>query len=635
MKLINVKTHVIVDFLGHEVPRYAILSHTWGEGEVTFGDMREPYTAREMKGFTKIERSCQRAAADGLQWIWIDTCCIDKASSAELSESINSMFEWYGRADICYAYLSDLEWNEQGATQLLASRWFTRGWTLQELIAPYKVVFYDRDWRLITTKRKARESISAATRISRGILDHSVALSSIPVAEKMKWAADRQTTRLEDRAYSLLGIFGVHMPLLYGEEGRAFVRLQEEILKQTEDYTLLLWGTLFLPQHASPRLAGARDIEGDLLEANEGQDPLCNPLARSPDDFKRVFNVDRLRPYRGRYTERGHTARGQPPQVTSRGLKMSLFISQVTDLEGVDGQLWKKDISAYLGLLSNMGHEHFARSISPNTASASRLFVAALQCNWRIVSGSPFPCILLLRTSADTQPQHEAEFVKLRWFASLVYRREVEESWSMTECFLRSANDISTLRRELCLDLRQPAHFSEEVQWRQRDPAWDLKEGSVTISQSMAEARFSCQLVGGDDARRLVSIFCSAMTTKVFARAELHGVDGVVRSVNPMISHFHETGIEMFPEAEWVKCGKRSGIVLQTSISIDDGERELEVSIISKESGGQQLFEVILSFDEPYSLQYEDTEERQVPLILKRYFGLEGLKLILCDQAEW
>ena len=216
------------------------------------------------KKFTKLKDFCWKARDRGLDWCWIDTCCIDKKSSADLSESINSMYEWYRQADECYVYLADvtgLETGQKGAAKSgvinaqgdgLASgstqkfedsAWFSRGWTLQELLAPNIVRFYDSSWRFLGTKVQRSSDISRRTGIAEKYLkENGEPLASMAsVATKMSWAASRRTTRLEDRAYCLLGIFEVNMPLLYGEGVRAFYRLQAEILKTCNDESIFAW----------------------------------------------------------------------------------------------------------------------------------------------------------------------------------------------------------------------------------------------------------------------------------------------------------------------------------------------------------------------------------------------------------
>lgn len=214
MYLLNTYTLTLNVFVATR-PEYAILSHKWGaeQDEVTFQEMQSGDARhREKKGFDKISRFCQVAKENGYKWVWVDTCCIDKSSSAELSEAINSMYHWYKEADVCYAYLEDVDEVEA----IGRSRWFTRGWTLQELLAPEVVEFYDREWNEIGTRFDLRESISKATGIEEDVLRGSLVPNRYTVALRMSWAADRESSREEDTAYSLLGLFGVHMPLLYG-----------------------------------------------------------------------------------------------------------------------------------------------------------------------------------------------------------------------------------------------------------------------------------------------------------------------------------------------------------------------------------------------------------------------------------
>ena len=251
MRLINTSTMEMEEFIGDVHDVYAIISHTWGEEEVSSHQYSTP-KARSMAGYRKIKQSCALAASSRLPYLWIDTCCIDKSSSAELSEAINSMYKWYRDATVCYVYLSDMKRCEvdyfllpkdgidhsKNFQMLQACRWFTRGWTLQELLAPQDVEFYDQDWALIGTKKTMWALLSRITGIRPEHLWNSQGAS---VAQKMSWAANRQTTRTEDTAYSLLGLFNVNMPLLYGEGEKAFKRLQHEILQSTSDESIFAW----------------------------------------------------------------------------------------------------------------------------------------------------------------------------------------------------------------------------------------------------------------------------------------------------------------------------------------------------------------------------------------------------------
>ena len=214
-------------------PRYAILSHTWGAEEVTFRDLREG-TGKSKAGYEKIEFCRKQAGSDGLIYFWVDTCCIDQSSSAELSEAINSMFRWYRNADKCYVYLPDVSTAREGTNWEAAfrgSRWFTRGWTLQELIAPASVEFFSREGDRLGSKVLLQEDIHNITGIAVEAL-RGGCLKDFTIKERLTWAKHRETTRQEDKAYSLLGIFNINMSPRYGEGGdKALERLRRKIEK--------------------------------------------------------------------------------------------------------------------------------------------------------------------------------------------------------------------------------------------------------------------------------------------------------------------------------------------------------------------------------------------------------------------
>ncbi|PIA97863.1 Vegetative incompatibility protein HET-E-1 [Cercospora beticola] len=307
MRLINTTSLQFRDFLGSEIPKYAILSHVWSDSEVSY----EEFTAGRKQdgyGYQKIAKTCDFARETyKLEWAWVDTCCIDKRSSAELSEAINSMFAWYSNSAVCLVFLPDVhelpEHEPNHVVQLkdhykpsptrkssfedvrdtfmrlkvhtdeasfvrsgelvpfaveefLASKWFTRGWTLQELIAPYAIDFYNTSFQRIGNCNKST-SVNPQSREIKGLSLHLlvqeatrislenllVGRRTLPcIAQRMSWASKRTTTRPEDMAYCLLGLFGVNMPLLYGEGGeKAFERLQLEILSRGTDQSLFMW----------------------------------------------------------------------------------------------------------------------------------------------------------------------------------------------------------------------------------------------------------------------------------------------------------------------------------------------------------------------------------------------------------
>ena len=244
MRLVNTSTLELHEFVGSDIPKYAILSHTWEDGEFLFHNMANP-GARHLPGFAKISKFCERARSESLEFAWIDTCCIDKSSSAELSEAINAMYEWYRRASVCYVYLSDVSVLAQNddekahrEKEFKDCRWFTRGWTLQELLAPDYVKFFDKDWINFGSRRSLVPDLVSITGIDATHLERPHWAS---IAKRMSWASSRKTTRVEDVAYCLLGLFRVNMPLSYGEGEKAFERLQHEILKVSDDESIFAW----------------------------------------------------------------------------------------------------------------------------------------------------------------------------------------------------------------------------------------------------------------------------------------------------------------------------------------------------------------------------------------------------------
>lgn len=243
MRLIDTKTLRLENF-GRFNPPYVILSHRWVDEEVVFQEIQDlEDKTRTKSGFRKIHNFCQLARSYGYDYAWIDTCCINKADPEELTEAINSMFRWYQDSSLCIAYLSDVfsrQPPELHNSQFESSQWFTRGWTLQELLAPAQVELYTAEWIHLSSRSSCSTAISEITGINEPALETSD-LRGFSIAQIMSWAAKRETTRVEDMAYCLLGIFDVNMPLLYGEGNNAFIRLQREIISHSDDQSILAW----------------------------------------------------------------------------------------------------------------------------------------------------------------------------------------------------------------------------------------------------------------------------------------------------------------------------------------------------------------------------------------------------------
>lgn len=292
---------------------YAVLSHTWGDEEVTFQDFQDP-DKRPMRGYSKIINCAKQAKDDGIDWVWIDTCCIDKTSSAEFSEAINSMYAWYRDAAVCYAFLEDVPALSPHFPEFefRKARWFTRGWCLQELIAPQKVEFYAQDWTDIGTKWSLSDMITQITGVPNSLLLHGTDLRDFSIAQKMSWASQRNTSKTEDMAYCLMGIFDVNMPLIYGEGNKAFRRLLSEILKEHDDYSFLLWTT---PNPGSKLLAPASFDPGLFRKAG------LSIFQDRPCLYGEVEFATGLPKFLAEALERR-----SPPQLTNRGLQVEMLV---------------------------------------------------------------------------------------------------------------------------------------------------------------------------------------------------------------------------------------------------------------------------------------------------------------------
>lgn len=237
---------------------YAVLSHRWLPQEITLdqlgshiGELRSGTTGLSPQ-LDKIRGACEIARGKGIKWVWIDSCCIDKRDLVETTESINAMYKWYHNSKLCITYLYDVKKNDAIAItdphvfdrpgQDQPSEWFSRGWTLQELLAPRQMEFYDKDWSYIGTKKETNTSIGTVTGIDEEYLNGETDFRTACIAQKMSWMVGRTTTREEDIAYSMIGLFGINMTPIYGEGKHAFIRLQEELLaSRAMDESLFAW----------------------------------------------------------------------------------------------------------------------------------------------------------------------------------------------------------------------------------------------------------------------------------------------------------------------------------------------------------------------------------------------------------
>ena len=295
---------------------YAILSHVWldAKEEDTFQKVKEyekmcrdnlartqdipASLADETVGPTnprdcvspKVRNFLILAQEHGFYYAWVDTCCIDKTSSAELTEAINSMFRYYALSEVCYVYLNDVPADCEpmtagdGSSALFArSGWHRRGWTLQELLASKTVIFISSEWTVLGDKYNLAPVLEQITSVRASVLRFEEDIADMSVAERMSWAANRRTTRVEDEAYCLFGLFGINLPTLYGEGRNAFYRLQEEILRTSLDTSLFAWGPILT-------VSGFEDLRADA-------GPPINfnihgyALAPSPRHFKGCHNV--------------------------------------------------------------------------------------------------------------------------------------------------------------------------------------------------------------------------------------------------------------------------------------------------------------------------------------------------------
>ncbi|KAG0700940.1 hypothetical protein DFH29DRAFT_1080368 [Suillus ampliporus] len=227
-----------------------MLSHRWETKEPALHDVQDKvvYDLDPVGTMVKLQTFCKLARDAGHHWAWSDTCCIDQTNNIELQRSVNSMFVWYRESALTIVYLSDVPPSSTSGA-LAYSAWNTRGWTVQEFLAPNVILFYRNDWSLYLNDRSPNHKKSVA--IMKELEDSTGINAQALVAfhpgmtgarEKLRWASTRATTLQEDIAYSLFGIFGVHLPVIYSEtKQNALGRLLQEIVARSGDITALDW----------------------------------------------------------------------------------------------------------------------------------------------------------------------------------------------------------------------------------------------------------------------------------------------------------------------------------------------------------------------------------------------------------
>ncbi|KAF1951964.1 HET-domain-containing protein [Byssothecium circinans] len=246
MRLLHTRTLTFTEFRVSRVPDYAILSHRWLEYEVSYSDMFNlTDEIKQTNGYKKIVHCCKQAASVGLDYVWIDTCCVNKQDKDEVAYAINAMFAWYRKSQVCYCYMYDVPKNdldlEHKDSKFRTSQWFTRGWTLQELLAPLYLIFFNHDWEEIGTKSSFKGIIAEITGIAPSIVVLNQG-GDVSVAQRLAWAAERQTQVAADKSYCLTDLGTINsIGSVEEDEEKAFFRLQVQMLKTSDDQSLFCW----------------------------------------------------------------------------------------------------------------------------------------------------------------------------------------------------------------------------------------------------------------------------------------------------------------------------------------------------------------------------------------------------------
>ncbi|KAG4255949.1 hypothetical protein FPRO03_04897 [Fusarium proliferatum] len=538
MRLINVETLELESFTGEHgasIPTYAILSHVWTSEEVSLQQMSglSPLP-EESKGYRKIVDFCAKAKAEGFEYGWIDTCCIDKTSSAELSEAINSMFQWYRKSAACYVFLNDVSSTENprlSGSRFRKSRWFTRGWTLQELLAPHEVIFLADDWREIGTKASLSATVSDVTKIDVATLVKQT-WSHVSIAGIMSWASMRQTTRLEDQAYSLMGLFDVNMPLIYGEGPKAFYRLQVEIMKATNDDSLFAWST--------------EPLEDCGYSPNEGASTrgfrFLGLLAPSPACFRDSHDIRAPR----------DISRSHVPQydLIKQDISLSAVVVRLCSLPADPKQLGDIDRVNVVGTLrfsNNVRAVDHGLVITPARRDAKGIKIMCLVAVLRCWNKDGYIGIPIKRLASGAYQRVENGH-RCRWFKvrlmplRLTLKSEEERAPDESEYTLRQFDSESR-------EKGPPADPPETILVRAYVPL-DLPSNGTYASAQTSRHRAPLQFRSLPINNGYYKLHADTADNSVTLMPELRSHPHIIESINGRINTLPETSIVFCPIAE-------------------------------------------------------------------------------------
>ncbi|TBU35787.1 hypothetical protein BD311DRAFT_744604 [Dichomitus squalens] len=500
----------------------------------------------------KIRNACTTARNDNLDYIWINSCCVDDDSTLESSEAIRMTFHRFSRAAVCYAYLADVSDLDTAGirpqdSRIRRSRWFTRGWTLQELIAPKSLVFVSQNWTPLGTKQDLAEMIAQITGIEESVLTHRKQPSDVSVARRMFWASRRRATRVEDEAYSLMGLFGVDIEPVYGEGHQAFFRLQQAILLRTQDQSLFAW-------EIPSTLDEQRKVLFPMHFRVEAPPPVLDSalFARSPSDFAGSHDIDSFVRDRALGSE---MADGAQYTFTPYGLRTRVPLiptdSFLEELKIETSPPWLRLAILACGPTLN-GEKHFVALLLSHDQEASPFDINVLIPLARLHQNSPTDKFSLKRLVTISQSS----------LASCIHRQSLHHETIHLSSPDYVAESVVTVKRSM-------ATLSKHSYERLRARGYVVKDESIgtlwfplrrlTLSKAdmIFEVEYGSTRHGDEAAIYLVVKECPPLTGGVLGRCS-HVVPGSTHWVhNWTLTEFHLTpswilsfGLECIP-ASW------------------------------------------------------------------------------------